>query len=236
MAGLSGVLKALKENGGGSASLEAIEKIIKMEGDEPLRNNIGPVGVYKRNTIDWKDGYDSLVKWEKNQGKECKLIVTVGAYENVASFIKNTHRGEFKKEWVYSAVSFTGADEFKNRLKKYRATDRVIMTQVVPLLDSDLPIVKEAKGKLGLNFGLIGLEGFIVGKLFLEIAKNVKGTFNRENFLATAYKTKLNLGGIKIDFTKDKNQGSNLVIPSKLSKKGWVEITDSDWKSYFNTK
>ena len=105
------------------------------------------------------------------------------------------------------------------------------MTQVVPLLDSNLAIVKEAKGKLGSEFGFVELEGYIVGKMFVEIMNEMNGDITRENFMKTARASRLKLGGKELDFTKS-NQGSNEVITSYLASNGFVETTQEVWKTF----
>ena len=76
-------------------------------------------------------------------------------------------------DWFVSAVSFTGADNFKAALNEFNVNDRVVMTQVVPPLDSKLPIVRAARKALGDEFGYVSLEGYIVGKLFIAAAENI---------------------------------------------------------------
>lgn len=226
MAGLVGVKLALADAKASPAVLQSLDKIMALKGTNPKRNNVGPVGVYTRNTNRVKAGYRSLKAWEKKSGIRCKLIVTVGAYGTIAHFARNAKKqGE---KWIISAVSFTGADNLRGDLKKYKATERIIMTQVVPLLNSKLAIVKEAKRKLGRRFGYVELEGFIVGKMFIAILKEMKGEITRANFMKTARVSRFNLGGKKLDFTKS-NQGSNEVILSHLSGNGYVATTKSVW-------
>ncbi len=229
MAGLAGVKLAMQRANASQDTLAAYDKILNMSGDSPPRNNVGPVGVYKRNTTKVIPGYQSLKNWEKKTGNQCKLVVSVGAYGNIAHFVRNANVKN-KEGWIVSAVSFTGADNFRGDLKKYKATDRIIMTQVVPLLDSQLPIVQEAKKELGKNFGFVSLEGYIVGKMIHKILNDIPGELTRANFLEQVKKSNFDLGGIKIDFTKDGNQGSNMVIPSYLTASGYKEIDSGAWQ------
>lgn len=226
MAGLVGVKLALVDKKADGGVIASLDKIMAMNGTNPPRNNVGPVGVYTRNTIKVNPGYNSLKAWEKKSGSKCKVIVTVGAYATMAHFARNAKKkGE---KWIISAVSFTGADNFANNLRKYQAADRVIMTQVVPLLNSNLPIVQEARIKLGKNFGFVTLEGYMVGKMFVNILRNMKGEITRDNFMKAARSSRMNLGGVKLDFTK-KNQGSNLVVVSYLTNNGYRPLTKKSW-------
>ena len=181
---------------------------------------------YTRNTIKVKPGFKSLKAWEKKSGTRCKLVVTVGAYGTIAHFARNAKKqGE---QWIISAVSFTGADNLRGDLEKYKATDRIIMTQVVPLLNSSLDIVKEAKSKLGDRFGYVELEGYIVGKMFVAMLNDIKGEITRANFMKSANASRLNLGGKQLDFTKS-NQGSDEVILSHLNGSNYVATTKGVW-------
>jgi hypothetical protein len=230
MAGLAGVKIAFERNGGNAETIAGLDRILKAAGDNPERNNIGPVGVYIRNTIEVKPGFTSLKAWEKKSGKRCRLVVTVGAYGPIAHFARVSRQE--KERWVISGVSFTGADNLLADLKKYKATDRFIMTQVVPLLDSDLPIVKEAKQKLGKDFGFVSLEGYIAAKMFLHIMGEVKGDLTREAFMQQVKSSKFDLGGISIDFTQNGHQGSDLVEYSYVTATGFKKVTPAIWAQF----
>ena len=125
--------------------VDRLDEIMSLSGDDPFRNDIGPVGVYKRNTFSSRDGYASLKAWEAQSGFKCRLVVTVGAYASIANFIGYANmKGE---DWVYSAVSFTGAENLRNALREFGINRNVIVTQVVPPLDSKLP--NRAAGQSG---------------------------------------------------------------------------------------
>ena len=214
MAGIAGVKAALKRSGGSDEIIPALDEIMSLEGDDPYRNNIGPVGVYKRNTFSSKAGYDSLKAWEQASGLRCRLVVTVGAYASIANFIGYAHmKGE---PWTYSAVSFTGAENLKNALAQYGVDKNVIVTQVVPPLNSNLPIVKDARAALGERFNYVSLEGYVVGRFLVEAMKQTPGNdISRGSLLAAIKGKKFNVGGLTLDYTND-NQGSDLVIATLL--------------------
>lgn len=230
MAGLAGVKLALEQGGGDPEVIQTLDGLIKMTGDDPARNNAGPVGVYTRNKIEVLPGYNSLKGWEKKSGRKCRLVVTVGAYGPIAHFGRVSRHAH--ETWVISAVSFTGADNLLADLNKYRATDRFLMTQVVPLLDAHLPIVTEAKQKLGKDFGYVSLEGYIVGKMLVRILRNVPGELTREAFMKQVSASNFDLGGIPIDFRKG-NQGSYLIVTSYVTDKGFREATPDILKQMF---
>ena len=74
-----------------------------MEGNNPPRNNVGPVGVYKRNTLYSRDGYTSLKNWEAATGTTCKLVVSVGTYSAIARFASDSRT--MHTAWLESLAS-----------------------------------------------------------------------------------------------------------------------------------
>ena len=226
MAGVAGIKRALSSRAETQEIIPLLDEIMAMGGDNPPRNNVGPVGVYKRNTLYSRDGYESLKVWEAATGTTCRLVVSVGTYAAIARFAAySRNQGN---DWFVSAVSFTGADNFKAALNHFDVQDRVIMTQVVPLLDSDLPIVAEARNALGNDFGYVSLEGYIVGKLFIAAVENIKGPITRGRFLKAIRGNKFDIGGLKMDFTGD-NQGSDMVALTYLAADGYRPLQPSDW-------
>jgi branched-chain amino acid transport system substrate-binding protein len=214
MAGIAGVKAALSSKRDASDIITKLDEIMSLTGNNPFRNEIGPVGVYKRNTFSSREGYSSLKSWEANSGVKCRLVVTVGAYASIANFIGYaTAKGE---EWVYSAVSFTGAENLRNALTEFGVDRNLIVTQVVPPLDSKLPVVQDAKAALGSNLSYINLEGYIVGRFFLKVLESIPGKdITRSSFLATINGNKFDVGGLILDYSTD-NQGSDLVIATYL--------------------
>jgi branched-chain amino acid transport system substrate-binding protein len=228
MAGVEGIRRALTPHEGMDEILASLDEVMSMEGDDPPRNNIGPVGVYKRNTLFARDGYLSLKDWERSTGVDCRLVVTVGTYAAIAEFAAYARtKGE---HWLVSAVSFTGAENFRSALQRLGVSGGVIMTQVVPPLNSDLPIVAQARKALGDGFGYVSLEGYIVGKLFLNAMDRIKGPLTRESFLDALRGRRLDLGGLHLDFADD-NQGSDLVTLTYLDHVGYHLMQPRDWQA-----
>lgn len=226
MAGIVGVRQALEQNGADAALLSLYDEILSREGNEPVRNFIGPVGVYARNTTEVEPGYHSLKTWEQRSGQACRLVVTVGAYTNIAHFTRFARKSD---DWIISAVSFTGADNFRADLERYGVSGGILMTQVVPLLDSRLAIVQEAKRALGPRYGFVSLEGYIVGRMLLKLLEDTGPEPNPQRLMEVARAARFNLGGIEIDFSRDGNQASRLVNLSQLTDTGWVEVQPDFW-------
>ncbi len=223
MAGVAGIKLALSKEPGAAGLLQAIEQVQAVPDEDPRRNSlVSPVGFYQRNTLRSREGYVALKNWEKATNTHCRLVLTVGTYVPVANFIAYSRsKGE---TWIFSAVSFTGADSFKEELKKYNAQNGVIMTQVVPApARSNLPIVVEARRTLGNKLNYVSLEGYIVGRMFLTLAQNVKGDLTPANLLAATRGQRFDLGGLSLDFSND-NQGSDQVYITVIDQNEYEEI------------
>ena len=213
MANLAGIRSALAAISPVPAIVAKLDQIINQPGDQPKRDNLGPVGVYNRGLLAARDGYLSLKAWEETSKHRCRLVVTAGVFEALANFI---HYARTKGEtWVFSVNSFSGTP--LKGLKDQNVTGKVIQTQVVPPLDATQPIVEEARKALGakLNHHAV-LEGYLTGKLFLAIAQAVEGPLTQENFLKAARRQPYDLGGFKVDFTNGRNPGSEVVFLSYL--------------------
>lgn len=228
MSGLRGMRNTLAALGDTISIVSTLDQVLAMQGEEPARNGIGPVGVYRRDTFASRDGYQSLKNWENRNANTCRLVVTVGTYNPIAKFIAySRYKGEV---WVVSAVSFTGAGNFRETLSEADVVANVIMTQVVPPLDSSLPLVRDARQALGGNLDFVSLEGYIVGRLFLRLAGDA-GSLTRDGLVAAALGRVFDLGGLRLDFSDD-NQGSDLVLTTVLTPAGWSVMDQDNWQQW----
>jgi hypothetical protein len=230
MSGVEGIKSALTGQPGSRDIIQKIDEILALEGENPDRNNIGPVGVYQRNTLASYAGYNSLKHWEETQQTTCKLVVTVGTYAAVGRFAGYSRYNE--EDWLISAVSFTGADDFAKTLNEFYVDNRVVMTQVVPNLDAAIPIVKEAQKALGDNFNYVSLEGYLAGKMFVHILNSIDGEITRNKFINTANYIRFDLGGVQL-ILEDDNQGSDLVTTTYYTNNEYRTMTSSDWLALF---
>ncbi len=242
-AGVVGVQTALERSSAPQVLLEGLATLlaeseggtlVKAETNTTPINENGPVGVYQRNTKDVEPGYQALKQWETKTGYSCGLIVTVGAYNNIAQFVKKARdEGE---SWIFSAVSFTGAVPFAGKLEKLGVTDNIVMSQVVPLLDSKRPIVGEAQAALGDEFGFVSLEGYVVGRMLLTLLRETPEPLTGDSFMQHARGAKLDLEGLAIDFTGNGYQASNLVEMSHLTPTGFQAVDNTVWNTMLSWK
>ncbi|NEP38741.1 MAG: ABC transporter substrate-binding protein [Okeania sp. SIO2G4] len=232
ISGLKGVRHALVKAQVEENILRPYDQVLeykeKGNEDNPF---LSPVGFYPRNTPYVKEGYNSLKKWEKNTGRNCRLVVTAGTSTNIARFIKLAQ--EKREDWVISSLSFAHAEELQFDLEEYGIKDKVILTEVVPSLNSDLPIVQEAKYQLKNEFDRVSLEGYIVGKMTLKILQTIPGEINRDSFLKQVTISQFDLGGVSIDFTQGRTQSSDLVLINVLTPQGFKHLKPDKLRDIF---
>lgn len=230
MSGVKGMRQALAKLPENQKIVAKLDELLEVAGDNPARNNIGPVGVYQRETTNARSGYDSLKKWETDNGTRCRLVLTAGTYNAISTFIAYAR---YKNEpWVVSTVSFGSGAPLVAALKEKGTTNKVIATEIVPPPNSPLPLVADARKALGSDLNSISLEGYLDGKLFLAILQAIEGPVTRENFLKAARRQIYDIGGFKVDFTTD-NQGSDFVALTILRDGQFVAATSQELAALF---
>ncbi|NES73385.1 MAG: ABC transporter substrate-binding protein, partial [Okeania sp. SIO2D1] len=232
ISGLKGVRNALVKAKVEENILRPYDQVLeykeKGNKDNPF---LSPVGFYRRNTPYITEGYNSLKQWEKITGINCRLVITAGTYTNIARFIKLAQ--EKREDWVISSLSFADQEGLQFDLEEYGVKDKVIITEVVPSLDSNLPIVQEAKSNLESEFNHVSLEGYIVGKMTLKILRTIPGEISRESFLKQVAISKFDLGGVAIDLTQGRTQSSDLVSITVLTSQGFKQLNKDKLRDIF---
>ena len=170
-------------------------------------------GRYTRNTLNIEDGLSSIL----DADTEPKAIIMVGAYAPCAKFIKLAK--EDLPEALFLNVSFVGSVALKNALGK--DSEGVIITQVVPHFESELPAVKNYRADIknyqaDASFGFASLEGYLAAKIFVEGLQQVKGEFTPENIVNGLESISNNdIGiGIPVSYAIDDHQASHKVWPT----------------------
>lgn len=212
LAGINGLKAALEKLSDTQATINKLDHILDMMmgGINPALNSIGPVGLYQYETVFIREAYLSLKNWERESGNQCRFVILVAIPKVAADFIAYTH---YRNEsWSFGAVSITAAGHALSRyIRNYGIEKNIVITQVVPELNSSLPIVVDARNALGSDLNHISLEGYIVGRMFLTILNSMKDPVTRANFIKAARQNTFDMGGLKIDFTRG-NTGSTLII------------------------
>jgi len=108
--------------------------------------------------------------------------VMVGAYAACARFIQVCE--EIGLRSLFVNVSFVGSVPLAAALGKTEAS--VAVTQVVPTLDSPLPIVNEFAGDLGEQASAASpskLEGYIAARILVMALERIRGEPSRESIV-----------------------------------------------------
>lgn len=230
-AGLRAIRDAIDGQPGAAAQVAGFDEVLAIKGRTSTRNNVGPVGTYKRYTLVSREGYESIKHWEEQSGHRCKLIMTSGVYTSISKFISySRYKGE---GWVVSAFSTVGMETLQKSFGEFKVDDqvtrRIVMTQVVPVFNYSLPIVREAMTKLKEDYGSLTLEGFIIGRLaqrLLQIARD-EGVSLEQAALGRV----IDLDGLILDFTQGR-QGSRRVSLVTMQDGVWRPMDQSAWQKW----
>lgn len=164
-------------------------------------------------------------------GTAPKAIIMVGAYKPCAAFIKMAK--EFFPQAIFANVSFVGSEPLAKELGS--VGEGVVVTQVVPHYEADLPGVAEFRQDMaaaGNTPGFISLEGYLAAKIFVEGLKKAGANPDRENIIdALEGLSNLDIGiGVPVSYSKSNHQASHKVWPTVIRGGKYVSLTWSDLK------
>jgi len=137
-------------------------------------------GRYERNTVAVENGLAEVLQADP----PVRAVIMVGAYAPCAKFIRLAR--DFELDAWFLNVSFVGAAPLAAALGDAGAG--VIVTQVVPHFDSDLPIVQRYRRALAAfdaeakpTFG--SLEGYVATSILLKALNTIEGPIDRESIV-----------------------------------------------------
>jgi branched-chain amino acid transport system substrate-binding protein len=184
---------------------------------------------YKRNTVDVDDAVARL----RAQRNRIKAVVMVGAYRACAKFIEKTR--DVYPEMIYTNVSFVGSTALADELMLLgpRYANGVIVTQVVPAVDSYASAILKYRTALAKYFpgvlpDYVSLEGYVAGSLLLEGLKRAGRQLDTEKLveaLETVRDFDLGLGA-PINFGPTEHQGSHKIWGTQLNENGRYQAID----------
>lgn len=171
-------------------------------------------GRYARNTTNVESALGAII----DADIEPKAIIMVGAYAPCAEFIRQAKQ-DFD-DMLFVNVSFVGSLPLLNALGD--DAEGVIVTQVVPHYESDLPGVVQyrtdlAKYGQGAKPDFVSLEGYIAASIFVEGLKSAPSA-DREgiiNGLESLKSTDVGIGA-PVTFSKTQHQASHEVWPTVI--------------------
>jgi ABC-type branched-subunit amino acid transport system substrate-binding protein len=178
---------------------------------------------YKRNTIDVDEAVGQLRKLRTPP----RAVVMVATYRAAAKFIEKTR--DMNPPLIYSNVSFVGSTALAEELMllgpKY--ANGVIVTQVVPAVDSYSNVVLEYKTALSHYFpgeapDYVSLEGYITANVMIEGLKRTGPMLDTERLVEGLESLRdLDLGlGTLVNFGRTEHQGIHKVWGTQLDAQG----------------
>src|SRR5215471_9436138 len=208
-AGYAGVAKAFRALGVSDASI--------------MRMN------YKRNTVDVDDAVAQL----HTAKPPIKAVVMVAAYRAAAKFIEKTR--DTYPSMIYTNVSFVGSTALADELRLLgpRYASGVIVTQVVPAVDSYATAILEYKSALSKYFpgetpDYVSLEGFVAARVLVEALKRAGPQLDTEKLVDSLEELRnLDLGlGTPINYGRTEHQALHKVWGTELDANGHYQAID----------
>ncbi|MCC7292567.1 MAG: ABC transporter substrate-binding protein [Phycisphaerales bacterium] len=136
-------------------------------------------GRYERNSVAVEHALADMI----SSGDPPKAVIMVGTAIASAKFIRLAR--EYGLETRFLSVSFVGTAKLASELGDIG--DGVVVTQVVPHYDADLPIVKEFHASLpadaAFHKDFCALEGFVAAKMFLHAVDRIPGAVTPESIV-----------------------------------------------------
>jgi branched-chain amino acid transport system substrate-binding protein len=184
---------------------------------------------YQRNTLDVDDAVARL----RAHKIPIKAVVMVGAYRSCAKFIEKTR--DLYPAMIYTNVSFVGSTALADELMLLgpRYANGVIVTQVVPAVDSYASTVLKYKTALAKYFpgvppDYVSLEGYVAGSLLLEGLKRADRQLDTEKLVEALETVRdFDMGlGVPISFGPTGHQGSHKVWATQLNEYGRYQAID----------
>ena len=198
----------------GRSGLAGVERALKQRD-----MTLAAAGTYVRNTTAVKTALLAL------RGARPDAIIVVGAYEPSAIFTRWARK--LGVDALIVNISFVGANALANALKP--AGEGVYVTQVVPFPEGDeMPLLAEYRGALAAydsaalpEFG--SLEGYIAGRLTLEVLRRIGAEPTRADFLgALAGIGAFDIGGFVLRYGPRDNRGSEQVFLTMIRADGSI--------------
>jgi ABC-type branched-subunit amino acid transport system substrate-binding protein len=208
----------------GDAGFEGVAKAMRAlnyAGAAPRLN-------YKRNTIDVDD---AIVQLRKHPG--VKAVVMVATYRAAAKFIEKTRL--LYPAMIYTNVSFVGSTALAEELMLLgpKFSDGVIVTQVVPAVDSYSSIVLGYKSALAAYFpgeapDYVSLEGYVAANVLVEALKRAGPQLDTERLvgsLESLHGLEMGLGTL-VSFGPGEHQGLHKVWGTQLDASGHYQAIE----------
>jgi ABC-type branched-subunit amino acid transport system substrate-binding protein len=166
-------------------------------------------GTYERGSLDVEDGVLAMLQAKTRP----KAVILVGAYGACARFIKLSR--QLLPDAMFLNVSFVGSLALRQALGP--DGEGVIVTQVVPPLDSSLPGVAEYRRALSRYApdaapDFVSLEGYLDAKAFVAALRRAGDRPTRESIVDAFEKGPIDVGtGSPLAYSRRNHLGSRRV-------------------------
>lgn len=183
----------------GKAGLEGVTRAL-------ARRQLKPAAAasFERNTVDVAGALSAIL------AEQPEAVVQIGAYKACAEFIKQARAKGYGGQFFN--VSFVGAKALADELG---ATGMgVVISQVVPFpYTPSSAVVREYQQRMkeagDQEFDFSSMEGFLIGKVFVEGVRRAGRNLTRDTFIAGLESMKdVNLGGFEISYSAKDHSGS----------------------------
>jgi ABC-type branched-subunit amino acid transport system substrate-binding protein len=204
-AGFAGVAKAMRALRGGN-----VGTILRLG--------------YKRNTVEVDEAVAQL---RAQRANTIKAVVMVAAYRAAAKFIEKTR--DLYPTMIYTNVSFVGSTALADELMLLgpRYANGIIVTQVVPAVDSYATVILEYKSALTKYFpgeapDYVSLEGYVTARVLMEALKRAGPQVDTEKLVDVLEGMRdFDIGlGTPITFGFTEHQGVHKVWGTQLDANG----------------
>ncbi|MBI3453040.1 MAG: ABC transporter substrate-binding protein [Rhodospirillales bacterium] len=195
----------------GRAGLAGVQKAM-----EKRQMKLVSEGTFERNTVAVKSALLTIRKGDP------QAVIMIGPYKPNAEFIKLAR--QVKMDAVFVNISFVGSNALAKELGG--AGTGVVVTQVVPFPeDASIPVVAAYHKALkaanaNAEPGFVSLEGYLVGRLVIAALDRLQGEPTRAALLSVLSKGNYDLGGAKMTFGDNDNQGMDEVFLTVIQPDG----------------
>ncbi len=162
----------------GKAGLKGVEMALEKYQSKPVA-----LGSYERGSTVIAEALATI------RSSSPEAVVMIGTYAPSSTFIMSAKWSGFNP--YFHNLSVVGANKLIKNLGVGRDSQGVIVTQVVPPPESDIPGIKEYREYLKKYYpedtpNFVSLEGFVNAKVLVEILRQAGPEITREGFIQAA--------------------------------------------------
>ena len=210
----------------GQAGFEGVAKVMRHYKRDPAK--VLRV-TYKRNTAD----VDEAVREIRKAAGLVKAVVMVATYKPAARFIEKLR--DVGADLIFTNVSFVGSTELAEELAQLgpKYAEGVLVTQVVPNPAAQASAMIKFREQMkrhapGERPGFVALEGWLVGRLFLEGLQRAGKKLDTDGLIDALETIRgLDLGiGVPLTFSPSEHQASHRVWGTVMDGKGKFSAID----------